>query len=87
MEITISTEAQVGYDYIAAKEGITASELITKTVEERGLGFAQDKVRGETEALLRAVEKNPTAYKKSIEAIKVVEDAKEAQAIAEAKEV
>jgi hypothetical protein len=86
MKLTISTEAQAGFDYIAVKEGVTAADLITKFVEEKGLGFAQDKARGELEAIIAAVVKNPAAYKASIEAIKVVEDAKEAEAALEPKE-
>ena len=89
MELKLSTEAQAGYDYVAAKEGKTAATLIAERAETQGLWFFEDKRRGEFQDLLHKIEKNPDAYKASISAIAAVEDQKEADAIAlkEAEEI
>ena len=77
MELTITTEAQDGFDFIAGLEKTTANALIAKTVEDRGLSYLQDKKRIALTDLLSKVEKNPTAYKASIEAIAIIEAEKE----------
>jgi hypothetical protein len=51
------------------------------------LAFFEDKERGENEILVKAVMKNPSAYKASIEAIAAVEAQKEADALKEAEEL
>ena len=87
MEIKLSANAQIGFDYIASKEGKTVEAIVTESIERQGLAFFEDKERGENELLVKAVMRNPSAYKAAIEAIKTVEDAKEAAALKEAEEV
>ena len=87
MEIKLSANAQLGFDYIASKEGKTVEAIVSESIERQGLAFFEDKERGENEILVKAVMKNPSAYKASIEAIAAVEAQKEAAAMKEAEEL
>jgi hypothetical protein len=83
----LSENSQLGYEYVALKEGKTAEDLITERAELQGLSYFEDKKRGEMQDLIAKVAKNPLAYKASIEAIAAVEAQKEAAANKELKEV
>ena len=72
------------YEYIALKEGKTAEALIEEKAESQGLAYFEDKKRGEIQDLFKKVEKNPAAFKSAIEAIAVVEEKKEEDALKEA---
>ena len=87
MEIKLSANAQLGFDYIASKEGKTVEAIVSESIERQGLAFFEDKERGENEILVKAVMKNPSAYKASIKAIAAVEAQKEADALKEAEEL
>ena len=82
MEIKLSANAQIGFDYIASKEGKTVEAIVSESIERQGLAFFEDKERGENELLVKAVMRNPSAYKAAISAIKVVEDKREADELA-----
>ena len=87
MEIKLSTNAQLGFDYIASKEGKTVEAIVSESIERQGLAFFEDKKRGEIQDLIAKVQKYPTACKASIEAIAAVEAQKEAAAMKEAEEL
>jgi uncharacterized protein (DUF342 family) len=69
MKITLSENAQTGFDYIAAKEEKTVEALVSEIMERQGQAFYEDKGREETQVLLKKVESNPSAFKDSIETI------------------
>ena len=83
MEITLSKEAIAGFVYVAGVDGITTEARVSKFVEDKGLEYYQHMKKMEVANLLQKVEKNPLAYKASIEAIAVVEEQKEADLKAE----
>ena len=87
MEIKLSANAQLGFDYIASKEGKTVEAIVSESIERQGLAFFEDKKRGEIQDLIAKVQKYPTACKASIEAIAAVEAQKEAAAMKEAEEL
>ena len=87
MEIKLSANAQLGFDYIASKEGKTVEAIVSESIERQGLAFFEDKKRGEIQDLIAKVQKYPTACKASIEAIAAVEAQKEADALKEAEEL
>ena len=87
MEIKLSANAQLGFDYIALKEGKTVVAIVSESIERQGLAFFEDKKRGEIQDLIAKVQKYPTACKASIEAIAAVEAQKEADALKEAEEL
>ena len=39
MEIKLSANAQLGFDYIALKEGKTVEAIVTESIERQGLAF------------------------------------------------
>ena len=87
MEIKLSANAQLGFNYIASKEGKTVEAIVSESIERQGLAFFEDKKRGEIQDLIAKVQKYPTACKASIEAIAAVEAQKEADALKEAEEL
>ena len=87
MEIKLSANAQLGFNYIASKEGKTVEAIVSEGIERQGLAFFEDKKRGEIQDLIAKVQKYPTACKASIEAIAAVEAQKEADALKEAEEL
>lgn len=87
MEIKLSANAQLGFNYIASKEGKTVEAIVSESIERQGLAFFEDKKRGEIQDLIAKVQKYPTACKASIEAIAAVEAQKEADALKEVEEV
>ena len=56
MEIKLSTNAQLGFDYIALKEGKTVEAIVSESIERQGLAFFEDKKRGEIQDLIAKVQ-------------------------------
>jgi cytochrome c-type biogenesis protein CcmE len=75
--VTISDDAQAGYEYQAGVEGTTEQALIDKFAEEKGVSYWHNMKRAQTAEVVKAIEKHPEAYLDAVLAIKAVKDAED----------